>query len=180
MLSGLAIRPYIPSTKELSMGLPQGQTLTADLVVSAIGLRANVELAKQCDLECNRGIVVNRTLQTSDEHIYALGDCAEVAGMVLPFVMPLMQSARALALTLQGKQTEVSYPAMPVVIKTPAMPVVVSPPARNADGQWTFEKTENGFKALYKNGDDLLGFALLGDAVNEKMALTKLLPAVLE
>jgi rubredoxin-NAD+ reductase len=160
--------------------LSDGQKVNADLVLSAIGLRPDTQLAEAAGIEINRGVVVNRLLQSSDEHIYALGDCAEVEGQVLPFVMPLMNGARSLAATLCGNSTQVNYPAMPVLVKTPAMPTVVSPPARGAQGDWEFTPMDNGIKALYKNNEDqLLGFALLGDAVNEKMALTKELPPVL-
>ncbi len=159
--------------------LSDGQTVQADLVLSAIGLRSDISLAEAAGLECQRGIVVDRTLQSSDENIYALGDCAEVEGLVLPFVMPLMNGARALAATLCGESTKVSYPAMPVLVKTPAMATVVSPPARDAQGEWELTKLDNGIKALFKDGERLLGFALLGDAVSEKQALTKELPSVL-
>ncbi len=159
--------------------LSDGQTIQADVVLSAIGLRANIALAKAAGLECNRGIVVDRHLKTSADNVYALGDCAEVSGLVLPFVMPLMQSARALAATLSGKLTQVSYPAMPVMIKTPALATVVSPPEQAAQGEWQIEKTEQGVKALYLQDESLLGFVLMGDAVSEKPVLTKRLPAVL-
>jgi len=159
--------------------LSDGQTVQADLVLSAIGLRSDISLAEAAGLQCQRGIVVDRSLQSSDENIYALGDCAEVEGLVLPFVMPLMNGARALAATLCGESTKVSYPAMPVLVKTPAMATVVSPPARDAQGEWELTKLDNGIKALFKDGEQLLGFALLGDAVSEKQALTKELPPVL-
>jgi len=160
--------------------LSDGQIVGADIVLSAIGLRANMALAEDAGVDCQRGIVVDRQLRTSDEDIYALGDCAEVAGLVLPFVMPLMNSARALAATLCGEPTAVSYPAMPVLVKTPAMPTIVSMPPQGTKGEWEFTKMDDGIKALFKDGEQLLGFALLGDAVSEKQALTKELPTVLD
>ncbi|MGD8783343.1 MAG: FAD-dependent oxidoreductase [Thioalkalispiraceae bacterium] len=159
--------------------LSNGQTLEADLVLSAIGLRADTRLADAIGLDCQRGIVVDRYLQSSDENIYALGDCAEVSGLFMPFVMPLMNCARALAATLCGEPAQVSYPAMPVLVKTPAMPTIVAPPAIDTQGEWEFTSMDNGIKALYKQGDQLLGFVLMGDAASEKQALTKELPAVL-
>jgi rubredoxin-NAD+ reductase len=161
------------------LSLKNGKEIVVDVVLSAIGLKPDLTLAKQANLHTNRGIVTNRQLQTSNEHIYALGDCAEVEDLVLPFVMPLMHCARALAATLTGEATEVHYPAMPVVVKTPAHPVVVSPPPFEAPGEWEVEARTDGVKALFKAGEDLLGFALTGSAVSEKQALTKLLPAVL-
>lgn len=160
--------------------LENGEQVQADVVLSAIGLTPNTQLAKQAGLKVNRGIVVDRYLQTSAEDVYALGDCAEVEGLVLPYVMPLMNAARALARTLAGQPTQVLYPAMPVVVKTPAHPIVVSPPASFAQGEWHIEVGDKGVRALFKNGSDhLLGFVLTGEFVNDKQKLTKELPAVL-
>ncbi len=58
----------------------------------------------------------------------------EIEGLVLPFVMPILHAARALARTLTGTPTDLSYPAMPILVKTNAYPVVVSPPAAGLAG----------------------------------------------
>jgi len=160
--------------------LTNGERVSTDVILSAIGLKPDLSLANAIDLETNRGIVTDRILQTSQPGIYALGDCVEVAGLNLPFVMPLMNGARALARTLTGTETTLTYPAMPVNIKTPAHPVVVSPPPRNAAGAWTIEQTENGVRALFRgpNGE-LLGFALTGDFTNEKSTWTGQVPPLL-
>jgi rubredoxin-NAD+ reductase len=160
--------------------LDNGEAVEADIVLSAIGLRPDTHLAEAAGLKVNRGIVVDRMLQTSMGDVYALGDCAEVEGLVLPYVMPLMNAARALAKTLAGQPTEVVYPAMPVVVKTPAHPIVVSPPASFDQGEWAIDVEDKGVRALFKNGNEhLLGFVLTGEFVNEKQRLTKELPAVL-
>ncbi|PHV13329.1 NAD(P)/FAD-dependent oxidoreductase [Chitinimonas sp. BJB300] len=164
----------------LLLTLADGAQLAADLVMSAIGLQPRIALAKQAGLAVGRGILVDRYLQSSAPHIYALGDCAEVDGQLLPYVLPIMQAARALAASLTGKQTAVVYPAMPVVVKTPICPTVISPPAHGALGDWQFERRDNGLRALFTTPDDrLLGFALLGDATAERQALVTHLPAVL-
>jgi len=116
--------------------LSNGDTVTADVVVSAIGLRPRLELAANAGIRVNQGIVADRLLQTSAEDVYTLGDCAEVEGRVLLYVLPLMAAARALAKTMTGTPTEVSYGVMPVTVKTPACPVVVSPAAADAAGRW--------------------------------------------
>ncbi len=167
------------SGKGVSLSLANGVTIAADAVLSAVGLRSRIALAETAGIKVNRGIVVDASLQTSCEDIYALGDCAEVEGKVLPFVMPIMQAARALAPTLAGNPTRVRYPAMPVVVKTPACQAVVSPPEPGAQGEWQVEEGENGVKALFQGGGKLLGFALLGSAVAEKNALSAQLPAVM-
>jgi len=119
--------------------LSDGTVLGADAVLSAIGLRADMTLAQAAGLVCERGIVVDGRLQTSAEHIYALGDCAQYASAehrTLPYVMPIMNAAKVLAANLAGQPAELAFPLMPVAIKTPALPVVVAPPAPGQMGQW--------------------------------------------
>ncbi|MBY0342126.1 MAG: FAD-dependent oxidoreductase, partial [Rhodocyclaceae bacterium] len=97
-----------------------------------------------------------------------------------PFVLPIMNAARALGKTLAGEATALSYPAMPVVVKTPACPTVVSPPAMGAAGTWVEETIEGGVRALFKAADgSLLGCALLGEASKERQAIASQLPPVL-
>ena len=162
------------------VSLDNGETITADVVVSAVGVRPRTELASLSGLSTQRGIVTDRLLQTSAANVYAMGDCAEVNGHVLVYVAPLMAAARALGKTLAGDETELSYPAMPVTIKTPACPVVVAPPARGAEGDWRIDVDGSNVKAEFRDGaGKLLGFALTGDATREKMALQKELPPIM-
>ena len=163
-----------------SVVLNSGETIEADAVLSAVGVRPRTQLAEDAGIECGRGIKTDRFLRTNVANVYAIGDCAEVEGHVLVYVAPLMAAARALAATLTGTPTEVTYPAMPVTIKTPACPVCVSPVARDAEGEWTVEGKAPDIKALFHNPQgELIGFALTGSAVKERMPLTKQLPAIL-
>jgi rubredoxin---NAD+ reductase len=160
--------------------LSTGERLEADLVLSAVGLHPNNTLADAAGLTVERGVVINRQLQTSDPHIYALGDCAEIESLHLPFVMPIMHAARALAQVLAGNQASLQYPAMPVLVKTPACPTVVSPPAKDAQGAWQVNASEEGVDARFIGADgQLLGFALCGVATKERQALLPQLPPVL-
>ena len=161
--------------------LADGTELVVDIVLSAIGLRPNLELAEAANIQTSRGISVDTLLQTNQPDIYALGDCAEVDGHLLPYVMPLMQQARALAKTLTGTPTAVHYPAMPVAVKTPAAPLTVLPAPVDAAVTWDTETFDDGMIA--KATDDtgtLRGFVLLGaTAAKQRMALTKLVPDLL-
>lgn len=164
----------------LQAELSDGTVIQCDAVLSAVGLRPRVELAALASLNVNRGIVVDRLLRTSYDHIYALGDCAEVEGINLLYVMPLMACVRALAQTLNGTLSEVKYGPMPVTVKTPVCPLVVSPPAAHTEGDWQVEGVDADIKALCKAADgSLLGYALTGTYVQERLALNRLLPAVL-
>ena len=162
------------------VSLDNGETIDADIVLSAVGVRPRLDLAQQIGLKVNRGIVTNRLLETSAPNVYAFGDCAEVEGHVLVYVAPLMAAARALGKTLAGESTEVNYPAMPVTIKTPACPVCVSPVAEGTEGEWNITEEGNSVRAEFRAPDgNLLGFALTGDAVKDKTTLQKELPPIL-
>ena len=164
----------------LDAHLSDGSVVPCDVVVSAIGLRPRIDMAAAAGIKVNRGIEVDRQLKTSHANIYALGDCAEVDGLNLLYVMPLMSCARALAQTLAGNPTAVSYGAMPITVKTPVCPLVVSPVPRGCEGVWTVEGQGADIKALCRDADGkLLGYALTGEAVREKLALNKELPALL-
>ncbi|WP_430318183.1 nitrite reductase large subunit NirB [Pseudomonas nitroreducens] len=74
-----------------------GEVIAADLVVMAAGIRPNTELAEKTGLPCNRGILVNDTLQTYDPRIYALGECASHRGIAYGLVAPLFEQAKVCA-----------------------------------------------------------------------------------
>jgi rubredoxin-NAD+ reductase len=171
---------YTDDRSGVEVSLSDSRVIEADIVVSAVGVRPRLDLARAAGLATKRGIVTDRYLRTSAAGVYALGDCAEVEGHVLVYVAPLMAAARALGKTLAGEPTPVSYPAMPVTIKTPACPTVVAPPAADAAGEWTFEVDGTSTRAEFRSPTgDLLGFALTGEATKEKIALQKQLPPIL-
>jgi rubredoxin-NAD+ reductase len=165
---------------DLRVMLDNGEEIRGDVVLSAIGLKPRTTLANEAGIATKRGIVVDRQLLTGDRDIYAIGDCAEVEGHVLPFVQPLMQQARALAATLTGEPTHVSYPAMPVVVKTPSYPLAVLPPAPGIEGSWQVECGTGGICALHQGPSGALqGFALSGNRAAERSKLAQQAPALL-
>lgn len=180
-INGVSVQTVEHGADGYRVQLSDGQVLPADVVLSAVGLRANTALAQTTGLSVNRGIVTDLTLATSQPDIYALGDCAEVNGLLLPYVMPLMQQARALAKTLTGETTTVHYPAMPVAVKTPAAPLTFLNAPDGVAVKWQIEPTEDGLlaQALDPQGQ-LRGFVLLGaSAGKQRMALTKQVPDLL-
>jgi rubredoxin-NAD+ reductase len=152
-----------------------------DVVVRAIGLRPRTGLAADAGLRTGRGITTDRYLATSTDGIHALGDCAEVDGIVLPFVMPINHCARALAATLTGEPTPVDYPVMPVIAKTSCCPVQLYPPPHGIAGTWSEEELEGGTRNLFYDADSTLrGFCLTGSAVREKGHWAQQVPPVFE
>ncbi len=136
----------------INAALSNGRTVGVDAVVAAIGLRPNVELAKRAGLAVNRGIEVNRQLQTSDANIYALGDCAEIEGKVLPFLQPIQFSAMTLAKNLLGAADGLTLPAMLVKVKTPELPLHLAGETQRADLHWQITAEPQGLIA--KGYDD--------------------------
>lgn len=177
---GTTVQSLDKTIDGLAATLANGKVVICDVFLSAVGLKPRLELAQKAGIKTGLGIQVDRKLETNIQNIYSIGDCAEVDGLVLPYIMPIMQAARALAPNLLGQDTMLAYPAMPVMVKTPALPTIVSPPPNGAIGQWTISSVDGGIEALFKSSDGkLLGFALLGAATAQRAGLTKGLPALL-
>ena len=85
--------------------LSDGRRIKADLVVVAVGIQPNTDLARSAGAAINRGIVVNDALETSIPGIYAIGECAEHRGQCYGLVEPAYEQARALAFHLAGEKT---------------------------------------------------------------------------
>jgi len=159
------------------VALADGSVIATDLVLSAVGLRPRTALAREAGLTVNRGIVVDSLGKTSNEDIYALGDCAEYEGATLPYVLPIMTAARAIAQTLAGTPTAIAFPHMPVSVKTPAHPVSVQPAKAGVAGTWEIAISEDaGLKLLFTDETGKLrGFVLTGARTVERAAIVKLL-----
>lgn len=171
---GRATQSVARSGNGLVLRLDDGTQVEADAVLSAVGLKPRTGLARAAGLAVNRGVAVDDHLRSSNAHVYALGDCAEVQGAVLPFVLPIMNAARVLASILAGREAALRYPAMPVVVKTPALPAVVCPPDPGAAGDWQIEIRPGGVLARFVDAENrMLGFALTGAATQRKQQLLR-------
>ena len=74
-----------------------GSEVAADLVVMAVGIKPNIELAQKIGLHCERGIVVSDTMQTFDPRIYSVGECVQHRGITYGLVAPLFEQAKVCA-----------------------------------------------------------------------------------
>ncbi len=99
-----------------------GSSLECDTLVVAAGIRPNADLARQADLTVERGIVVGDDLATlDDEHIYAIGECAQHRGRVYGLVAPLWEQATVLADRLTGANPDAAYTGSRVSTKLKVM-----------------------------------------------------------
>ncbi|MBC8021482.1 MAG: NAD(P)/FAD-dependent oxidoreductase [Burkholderiales bacterium] len=86
-----------PMSRVCAVRLKSGEEIAAQLVVMAVGIRPNADLALAAGLHCNRGIVVNDTMQTFDPRIYAVGECVSHRGTAYGLVAPLFEMAKVCA-----------------------------------------------------------------------------------
>ncbi|EMO7188548.1 NADH:flavorubredoxin reductase NorW [Pluralibacter gergoviae] len=154
--------------------LADGREIIADAALAATGLRPETALARRAGLTVNRGIQVNSRLQTSDPHIFALGDCAEINGALLPFLQPILLSAMCLAKNLLNQTAALALPPMLVKVKTPELPLQLAGDAGRPDLSWHIVSNAGGMVA--KGVDDagkLCAFAVSEGSMKEAFALLK-------
>lgn len=164
----------------LSITLANGDTVIADVVLSAVGLRPDLRLAQAAQLQTARGIVVDAYGRTSAEDVYALGDCAEYRlddqgrSAPLPYIAPLMNAGRAIAKTLLGEATEIDMKHAPVIVKTPSYPLALVPPPAHmiAHGHWQTEQDGERTIARFIDADGtLIGFGVAPQEAKTRQAL---------
>lgn len=134
----------------LRVTLANGIAFETDIVLSAVGLRPDLNVAKNAGLATGRGILIDANGQTSAAGVYAVGDCAEYivdadgGTRILPYIAPLMTAARAIARTLTGTPTTIDIKDAPVIVKTPSFPIALVPPPLQAQagGAWQDEEID--------------------------------------
>ncbi|WP_371433251.1 NAD(P)/FAD-dependent oxidoreductase [Novosphingobium sp.] len=157
--------------------LDDGTEILADVVLSAVGLRPNTDLAREAGLAVGRGITVDQTGRTSDPDIFAIGDCAEYPQGLAAYVTPIMAAARAIAPSVLGTPTDIRFPTLSVQVKTTTYPIVLLPRPANVDGEWQLaEAGDAGLKYLYVDANGATrGYVLTQDRCQERMEMDKLL-----
>ncbi len=96
-LLGASTKEIIGKDRVQGVVFADGREISADLVVMAVGIRPNIALAKQCNIYCERGIVVSDTMQTYDPCVYAVGECVQHRGQIYGLVAPLFEQAKVCA-----------------------------------------------------------------------------------
>lgn len=88
-----------------SIELSNGEKIQCDTVIFATGIRPNTGLALEANLAIRRGVKIDSQLQTTEPHIYAIGECADYQGQVFGLVAPGLEQASVLAKNLTGDST---------------------------------------------------------------------------
>ncbi len=147
-----------------------GSELPCDLFVTAIGVRPNIALAQAAGLYCERGIVVNDTLQSYDPSIYAVGECIQHRGDTFGLVAPLFEQAKVCAnhLSQHGMAQYLTLPTATKLKVTGINLFSVGDFLGDADCENIyFTDTALGiYKKLVIKAGKLVGAVLYGDTVD--------------
>lgn len=145
-----------------------GTRVLADLVVMAVGIKPNVQLAVDSGIAVNRAIVVNDRMETSIPNVYAVGECAEHRGMVYGLVAPLYEQGKVLAKAICGSETE-GYQGSILYSQLKVSGVEVFSAGEIRDSEVTASlKVMNTINRTYKkvtvHGNRIVGAVLYGDS----------------
>ncbi|HQR61289.1 MAG TPA: nitrite reductase large subunit NirB [Methylophilaceae bacterium] len=147
-----------------------GQEVPADLVVMAVGIRPNYALAESAGIHCNRGIVVNDTMQTYDPRIYAVGECVVHRGVSYGLVAPLFEQGKVCATHLanfgigrySGSVTSTKLKVTGIDLFSAGNFMG----GDNTDEIVLHDKVGGVYKKLVLEGDRLVGACLYGDTTD--------------
>ncbi|QIE42176.1 NAD(P)/FAD-dependent oxidoreductase [Rhodobacteraceae bacterium SC52] len=149
--------------------LEDGTMLPADLVVMAVGIRPSVAVAKAAGLTVNRAINVDAQMRTSDDSIYAVGECVEFAGQLFGLVAPLYDQAKVLAATLLGDDAAFMPKQLSTKLKVTGCDLFSAGDFAEGPGREdiVFRDPARGiYKRLVIEDDRLVGAVMYGDTAD--------------
>jgi nitrite reductase (NADH) large subunit len=180
----IALSGDTSSNKVCAVELDNGDSLEADLVVFATGITPSTSLAQQSGLLVKKGICVNAQLQTSQEGIYALGECCEFEGNTYGLVAPIWNQARVLAkqLLLIAKDEKLTDKNLPVYkeesfatklkvsgIDVHSMGIINIEEAEDACEVIEFNDAQRSiYKKLLVSDNKVVGAVLYGDVIDSQ------------
>ncbi|THD49125.1 MAG: NAD(P)/FAD-dependent oxidoreductase, partial [Bradyrhizobium sp.] len=151
--------------------LADGRFIPADLVVLAIGIRPNIDLAKAAGLEVNRGIMVFDDMRTSDPEIFSVGECVEHRGQVFGLVAPLWDQAKVCGARLAGDEEAIfASKALATSLKITGVDVFSAGAlmaADESDDEITLRDDSRGlYKKIVLRDGKLVGAVLYGEVAD--------------
>ncbi|MDF1855049.1 nitrite reductase large subunit NirB [Pseudooceanicola sp.] len=149
--------------------LESGETLAADLVVMAVGIRPETRVATDAALEVARGVEVNAQMQTSDPDVYAVGECVELDGLLFGLVAPLYEQARVVANGLLGKPDVFVAKELATKLKVTGCDLFSAGDFAEGEGREdiVFRDPSRGiYKRLVIEGDRLIGAVMYGNTAD--------------
>ncbi|MAY43162.1 MAG: nitrite reductase (NAD(P)H) [Oceanospirillaceae bacterium] len=149
-----------------SVLLATGERLPADLVVTAIGVTPNKALAVDTELNCQRGILVNAQMQTSDQNIFSLGECCQFESFTYGLVAPIWQQADILVSSLLNEAGEYKEQAVATQLKISGIELFSCGSLIDTPDTETLvyhDVKHNEYRKLWLKDNRLVGAVLYGD-----------------
>lgn len=146
--------------------LEDGTHLPAELVVMAVGIRPSTVLATEAGLSVNRGIVVNDQMRTSDESVYALGECVEHRDVCYGLVAPLYDMAKVLASSLTDQDSAYNGAVLSTKLKVSGVDLFSAGDftgGQDAEELVMRDATAGVYRRLILRNNTIIGIVLYGD-----------------
>ncbi len=165
----------LQSIQRAHVTLTDGTLLPAQQVVMAIGVVPEIALAQQAGVPCQRGIIVNRQLQTQVANVYALGECCEIDGETFGLVAPCLTQAEVLAAQLADEPlADFHYQESGTRLKVTGIEMFSAGDIREGDSITSFDPFDGHYRRLFLRDGALRGVLLFGDSQCASSLLTQL------
>jgi nitrite reductase (NADH) large subunit len=174
VLLEVSTKRFIGERRIEAVELSDGRTLSADLVVVAVGIKPNAEIAAAAGLAVNRGIVVDDGLNTSGSDVFAIGECAEHRGICYGLVEPANEQARFLAERLAGRDVRYDGSVNATNLKVSGVHVFSAGDFLGAPGTESIVLADSGlgtYRKLVVSNGGLVGAVLYGDTADARWYL---------
>ena len=156
---------------QLMVSVADGREFQADMVVMAVGVNPNIELAKQSGIKVNRGIIVDEYMQTNVKYIYAAGDCAEFNERVWGIIPVAFEQSKIAALNILGKKVKYSEIVPSNTLKIVGVDLTSIgrvTPERDLPEEIKFiDSDKRIYKKIVIDEERIVGAILLGDRTNQ-------------
>lgn len=149
--------------------LDDGTELPCDLLVMAVGIRPNVQLAKDAGLAVGKGIHVDDQMITSDPNVLAVGECVEHNGAIFGLVAPLYDQAKVVAKTLLGQDAAFVQKSLSTKLKVTGCDLFSAGDFADGEGREdiVFRDPARGvYKRLVLENDRVVGAVFYGDTAD--------------
>jgi nitrite reductase (NADH) large subunit len=182
LIIGKAIEGITGGETAKGVRLATGEEIPAEMIVISIGVRPNVDLAKQCGIQVNRAVVVNERMETSIPGIFACGDVAEFNGKNIALWMPAMRQGKVAGSNAAGKPAQFADEVYPAVLNSFGTKIfsVGDICLEKKEGEYRQHFIKDSDKGNYKKmffvDDKLAGIILIGD-ISESQKLTAAIKA---
>ncbi|MDL5026909.1 NADH:flavorubredoxin reductase NorW [Vibrio sp. TMPB1044] len=167
--------------EDIRLQTTASRLIRTDAVIAAAGLKPNTTLATQAGITVNKGIVVDQTMKTSANNVYAIGDCAEIEGRIMAYLQPAILSANVLAKQLIASDEvpatadiKLKLPHIITKVKTPSYPIQLAGRDLQTAQSWETRFDPKGIIAKGFNADNqLVGFIVTGEHTKAAFPLLK-------